>query len=59
MGKAQYMYWFVVALICYSDGAAIVTVPDIMPLLTCEWDLDILWATLINVNFYFFNVIGQ
>ena len=52
------MYWFILALIVYSDGTEIVMISDIMPLLKCEWDLDVLWESLLVVNLYLFGAIG-
>ena len=58
VGKAQYIYWTILAVICYFECAELAAISTIVPILRCEWDLDILWETLINVSVYIFAAIG-
>ena len=59
VGKAQYMYWTILAVICYVDGSEMVLISTIVPVLRCEWGLSIVWETLINVSAYFFSALGK
>ena len=58
VGKVQYMYWIILAVMCYFDSAELVVISTIVPILRCEWELDVLWETLINVSGYFFSAVG-
>ena len=58
VGRAQYCYWIVLAVICYFDTAEMVVISTIVPILRCEWKLSIWWETLINVSAYFFSALG-
>ncbi|XP_063678425.1 synaptic vesicle 2-related protein-like [Bolinopsis microptera] len=58
VGKAQYMYWTILAVICYVDGSEMVLISTIVPVIRCEWGLSIVWETLINVSAYFFSALG-
>ena len=58
VGKAQYIYWTILAVICYFETAELAAIATIVPLLRCEWDLDVMWETLINVSVYFFSALG-
>ncbi|KAL5258664.1 hypothetical protein ACHWQZ_G009209 [Mnemiopsis leidyi] len=58
VGKAQYIYWIFLSVICLFDTAEMVVISTIIPLLRCEWGLNIVWETLINTNVYFFSALG-
>ena len=58
VGRAQFVYWALLAVTCYFDMAEMVVISTIVPILRCEWQLDIWWETLINVTGYFFSALG-
>ena len=58
VGKAQYIYWAIISSITFVDFADLVVVATIVPVLRCEWDLDLLWETMINICSFFFSAIS-
>ena len=59
VGKAQYIYWVFLSIICLFDTAQMVVISTIIPLLRCEWGLSVLWETLTNTNVYLFSALGE
>ena len=58
VGPAQYLYWTCLSAITYFDFSEMVVIATIVPILRCEWQLDIVWETMINVSSFFFSAIG-
>ena len=59
LGKAQYFYWFILAMIAFLDSAQLHVIATIAPVLRCEWEMDVKWETLINVSVYLFSAVGS
>eukprot|EP00116_Pleurobrachia_bachei_P002396 sb/3462658/ len=58
VGPAQYLYWTCLSVITYFDFSEMVVIATIVPILRCEWQLDIVWETMINVSSFFFSAIA-
>ena len=58
VGRAQHVFWAVLAVTSFFDTAEMVVISTIVPILRCEWELDIWWETMINVSGYFFSALG-
>ncbi|KAL5246981.1 hypothetical protein ACHWQZ_G018997 [Mnemiopsis leidyi] len=57
VGRAQYIYWAIISSATFVDFADMVVIAAIVPILKCEWDLDVIWETLISTCGFFFNTL--
>lgn len=52
LGRAQYLYWALVALISYTDYAELTLLSLILPSLRCEWELTPYFEAAITLSLF-------